>query len=405
MRSNRTQTENRMNDIYCNKTDTVYHQRFTVAFDYPVHFTHGVFAPGNETLARTISRRETDRIHKILVCIDSGLATAWPTLAGAIEAYFRGHADRLTLVEPPVVLPGGEAAKNGWSRVHEALERMGRLRLDRQSCVVGVGGGSMLDMLGLAASLAHRGLRHVRIPTTTLAQCDAAVGVKNGIDDGGTKNFAGTFAPPFAVVVDFEFLKTLSPRDWVGGLAEAFKVAMIRDAPFFDFLCEHAGAIAARDVAALETVIQRCAALHLDHIRQGGDPFETGSSRPLDFGHWSAHQIECMNDFRIGHGQAVAIGLALDAHIAMQTGRVTRRDFDRLVTGLTDGGLPVWDACLETRTEHGDRALLAGLERFREHLGGVLTVTLPDGVGATCEVHSLDAGHIENAIQTLKELR
>jgi 3-dehydroquinate synthase len=391
-----------MNEQSATGSGDVYQQRFTVTFDYPVHFTRGVFAPPNETLARVIGRRGDARVHKILVCIDSGLARAWPDLAQTVEAYVRRHADTLAPAGPPVILPGGEAAKEGWGAVHETLALIGRLRMDRHSCVIGVGGGAMLDMLGLAVSLAHRGLRLVRIPTTTLAQCDAGIGVKNGIDDNGTKNFAGTFAPPFGVIADFDFLTTLAPRDWMGGLAEAFKVAMIRDAPFFDYLCDHARAVAARDAAVLESVIRRCAALHLDHIRQGGDPFETGSARPLDFGHWSAHQIEFMSHYRIGHGQAVAIGLAIDAHIAMQTGLVTGADFARLVTGLTDGGLPVWDSCIEARNDRGELLLLAGLERFREHLGGALNITLPVGIGAKREVHILDAAHIETAIQALR---
>jgi 3-dehydroquinate synthase len=391
-----------MNEQAATGSGDVYQQRFTVTFDYPVHFTRGVFAPPNETLARVIGRRGDAPVHRILVCIDSGLARAWPDLAQTVEAYVRRHADTLAPAGPPVILPGGEAAKEGWGAVHETLALIGRLRLDRHSCVIGVGGGAMLDMLGLAVSLAHRGLRLVRIPTTTLAQCDAGIGVKNGIDDNGTKNFAGTFAPPFGVIADFDFLRTLAPRDWIGGLAEAFKVAMIRDAPFFEYLCDHARAVAARDAATLEAVIRRCAVLHLDHIRQGGDPFETGSARPLDFGHWSAHQIEFMSDYRIGHGQAVAIGLAIDAHIAWQSGLITGADFARLVTGLTTGGLPVWDACIAARDARGERLLLAGLERFREHLGGALSVTLPVGIGASREVHVLDAARIETAIQALR---
>ncbi|MBM4164074.1 MAG: 3-dehydroquinate synthase [Lentisphaerae bacterium] len=391
-----------MSDQVATRCDDVYHQRFTVTFDYPVHFTRGVFSQQNGTLRRVIGPRGDASANRIWVCIDSGLARAWPDLAQTAEAYVRSQADSLVQAGPPVILPGGEAAKEGWGAVHDTLALIGRLRLDRHSCVIGVGGGAMLDMLGLAVSLAHRGLRFVRIPTTTLAQCDAGIGVKNGIDDNGTKNFAGTFAPPFGVIADFDFLRTLAPRDWIGGLAEAFKVAMIRDAPFFDYLCDHARAVAARDAATLEVVIRRCAALHLDQIRQGGDPFETGSARPLDFGHWSAHQIECMSHYRIGHGQAVAIGLAIDAHIAMQTGLVADGDFARLVTGLTDGGLPLWDSCIEARNASGELLLLAGLERFREHLGGELNITLPVGIGAKREVHVLDAGHIETAIHALR---
>ncbi len=384
------------------ETSAVYRQRFTVAFDYPVHFTRGVFAAhGEDDLACVLDRQGEERMHKVQVYVDGGLARAWPELPQSIQAYCDRHADRIVAAGPPLVMPGGESAKDGWEHVHAALAAMGRRRLDRHSFVVGVGGGAMLDMLGLAASLAHRGLRLVRIPTTTLAQCDASVGVKNGIDQYGMKNFAGTFAPPSGVVIDFDFPRTLAQPDWVAGIAEGFKVAMIKDVDFFGYLCAHARAAAARDETVMEHVVRRCATLHLDHIRQAGDPFETGSSRPLDFGHWAAHQIECMTGHRVAHGQAVAIGLALDAHYAMQVGCIRSSDFDRLATGLIDAGLPVWDSCLEERNANGTPLVLAGLERFREHLGGRLTVTLPDGIGAAREVHAMDAQRIERAIKEL----
>jgi 3-dehydroquinate synthase len=382
----------------------VYDQRFSVEFDYPVHFTRGVFSPRSDLLERVLNRRGGDRIHKVMVYVDNGVAQASPGTLDAARDYFSSRADRMTLAGSPQVLPGGEAAKDGWENVRRVMTGMGDLRMDRHSFVVGVGGGSMLDMLGLATSLVHRGLRLVRIPTTVLAQCDAGVGVKNGMDAHGMKNFIGTFAPPFAVIDDFDFLRTLSQCDWVGGVAEAFKVAVIKDAAFFGFLCEQALRIRSRDEAVMEKVIRRCAVIHLDHIRGGGDPFEFGSARPLDFGHWSSHRIECMSRHRVAHGQAVAIGLALDSHYAMQMKLITNADFDRIVAGLTGCGLPVWDSCLEERTPDGRLVLLDGLEQFREHLGGQLNVTLPAGIGSKCEVHDMDTGLIERSLAALRTL-
>ena len=176
------------------------------------------------------------------------------------------------------------------------------------SYLVAVGGGAVLDAAGVAAASAHRGMRLIRVPTTVLSQDDSAMGVKNGINAFGKKNYLGTFAPPFAVINDSSFLSTLSDRDWRGGATEAVKAALIRDPDLFELLEHHAPALRDRDLAAMVQVIRRSAKLHLQHIATGGDPFEHGSSRPLDFGHWAAHQLEQATNNRLGHGEAVAAG-------------------------------------------------------------------------------------------------
>jgi 3-dehydroquinate synthase len=266
---------------------------------------------------------------------------------------------------------------------------------------VAVGGGAVLDALGFAASLLHRGLRLVRVPTTVLAQNDAGVGVKNGMNLHGGKNTIGTFHPPSAVFNDADFLPTLPDRDWRGGIAEAFKVAMIKDAPFFDFLCDRAADLRRRDMASMQELIRRCAELHLEHIATEGDPFETGTARPLDFGHWSAHKLESMSNYRIGHGQAVAIGLALDAAYAARRGWISGHVCRRLHQGLARSGLPLWDELLALRQGDGRLAVLGGLDDFREHLGGELTLTYPRGLGRRHEVHEVNEPTMEEAVHDL----
>jgi 3-dehydroquinate synthase len=296
------------------------------------------------------------------------------------------------------VVPGGEPAKNGWAMVRDVLWTLGNLHLDRQSCVLAVGGGAVLDMVGFAVSIVHRGLRLLRLPTTTLAQCDAGVGVKNGMNEHGMKNFIGTFAPPFAVINDFAFLPTLSQDHWLGGVAEAFKVALIKDAGFFQFLCQHADDLRRRDQQAMETVIRRTAELHLDHIRTGGDPFELGSARPLDFGHWAAHKLETMSSFQLPHGLAVAVGIAMDTYYAMRHGLLAEADLEATLRAMSACGLPIWSEHLQRRTPEGVLEVLGGLADFREHLGGSLTVTLPMGIGGKVEVHQMNPEIIEEAI-------
>ena len=380
----------------------IYHQRITVSFEYPVCFTRGVFAADNPLLASVMDRLGERRRHRAVAFVDAGLADAQPALIEHIKEYFHRRGDELELAGPPQVVPGGPAAKSNWQAVRDVMWTLGNLHLDRQSFVLAVGGGSMLDMVGFATSIVHRGLRLIRLPSTTLAQDDAGIGVKTGMDEHGQKNFVGTFAPPFAVINDFELLRTLPREHWLGGVAEAFKVAIIKDAEFFEFLCQAAPALRRRDETAMSETIRRCALLHLEHTRSSGDPFEFGSARPLDFGHWAAHRIEMLSGYALAHGQAVAIGIALDSHYAAARGLLGQDELERILAGLASAGLPLYHDCLTQRDGDGKLELLEGLEHFREHLGGRLTITLPEGIGHRREVHHMDAELIAQAVQRLR---
>jgi 3-dehydroquinate synthase len=382
---------------------STYEQSFSVAFDYPVHFTRDVFDLANPLFAEVLDRRGEGRRHRVLVYVDSGVAEAHRGFLDAIKRYFHARHDLLELAAPPQVVPGGEKAKMAWNLVQDVMWTIGNLHLDRQSCVVAIGGGSVLDMVGFAVSIVHRGLRLVRLPTTTLAQNDAGIGVKNGMDEHGQKNFVGTFAPPFAVINDFSFLGTLDFESWIGGVAEAFKVAIIKDALLFRDLCGKSEALRARDERAMEDVVRRSAILHLDHIRTSGDPFEFGSARPLDFGHWAAHKMETMSGYTLGHGQAVAAGIAIDSSYAAAEGLLSAEERDRILDGLERCGLPAYLEYMERRDGEGEMEILDGLRQFREHLGGRLTITLPDGIGRKVEVHEMAAGRVAEAVRALRE--
>src|SRR6185503_18955910 len=278
-----------------------------------------------------LSGAESNRPHKVLVVVDESLAQAQPDLPGQIESYFAAHAASQALVCPPIIIEGGERTKNSYFHVSEIHSHIDRYHIDRHSYVIGIGGGALLDMVGLAAATAHRGVRHVRVPTTTLAQCDSGVGVKNGINAFGKKNFIGTFTPPVAVINDSQMLASLSPRDKRAGYVEAVKVALIRDAQFFADLERDATPLREFDAAAMQRLIYRCAELHLDHIATAGDPFESGSARPLDFGHWSAHKLEQLSEYKIRHGEAVAIGIALDVVYSRRQGFLDAVSAERVI--------------------------------------------------------------------------
>lgn len=380
-----------------------YEQCFTVSYDYPVYFTKNLFNPHNDLLASVIDRLNENRRHRLIVFLDSGVFEAALGFTEEVQRYFAMRSDSIKMEGPVEIIPGGEIIKKGWDLVKPIMTKIAGAHLCRQSFVVAIGGGSVLDAVGFAAATVHRGLRLIRIPSTVLAQDDAGVGVKNGVNEHGMKNFAGTFAPPFAVMIDYDLLRTLQTKYWLGGVAEAFKVAIIKDSNFFDYLCNHAAKLRQKDASVIEETVKHCAILHLKHIGTNGDPFEFGTARPLDFGHWSAHRLEAISGYKIGHGQAVAIGIAMDSFYASQIGLLSHKDCNAIIDALLETGLPIWNDYLEQRRSDGKLEILQGLDDFQEHLGGRLTVTLPNGIGRKVEIHDMDSAIVERAIIYLKQ--
>ncbi len=382
--------------------EAVYHQEFSVRYDYPVHFTEHLFARDNPVFVQSIVRREPTKRHRIAVFVDANVAASWPTLVHDIAAYTQVYAESLELVGRPEVLAGGEQVKNDPALVTGLQRRLVELNIDRHAFVVGIGGGAFLDMVGFVASTTHRGVRHIRVPTTVLGQNDSGVGVKNGINAFGMKNLLGSFAPPFAVLNDADFLRTLHPRDKIAGIAEAVKVSLIRDALFFEWLVENAQALRDCVPEATAHMIRRCAELHMRQIAHCGDPFETGSARPLDYGHWSAHKLEGLTAHELRHGEAVAIGLALDTRYSVQIGMLAAGGEERVYQLLKRIGFYLWHPAMETRDEQGRLIIMRGIEEFRAHLGGELTITLLRDIGHGEEVHVMDHNEILHAIAWLR---
>ncbi len=375
-------------------------QRFSVPFEYSVSFTRTVFSPRNPILRDTLGGQGDSGPQRLLFVVEEALLAHYPALLEDITRYFREHRGVLNPAGPPQVVAGGESLKSA-EAVFELCALFNRYELCRHSSACIVGGGAFLDAVGFAAAIVHRGIRQVRFPTTVLAQNDSGVGVKNAVNMFGQKNYIGTFAPPFAVINDFDFLDSLSDRDWVAGVPEAFKVAMIKDAEFFHWLCQRTGRLAARDADAMEELVRRCAALHLTHIATSGDPFEFGSARPLDFGHWAAHKLEILSDGELRHGEAVAIGLLLDTFYAVQKEMVDQDVLSAVAGAFAELKLPLWHNALAPDSD-GTWPLLDGIEEFRAHLGGELHITLPNGLGQKVEVSSLDTDVILQAIAWLK---
>jgi 3-dehydroquinate synthase len=377
-------------------------QSFSVAYEYPVVFTRDAFNPGNRHLANVVARREPDKRHRCVLFIDDGVMKALPDLTHRAATYASACAREIELVGT-VAVPGGEICKNDPAVVPRLLAIMSEHAIDRHSFVIAVGGGAVLDAVGYAAAIFHRGVRHIRFPTTVLSQDDSGVGVKNAVNWRDLKNLTGTFAPPWAVINDSAFIDTLPPREKRAGMAEAVKVALIRDRAFFHWLEESSAALARFSPAHLDELIKRSAELHMRQIRLGGDPFETGSARPLDFGHWSAHKLEHLTQHMVNHGEAVAIGIALDTRYSVAAGLLAEGEGDRALRLLQRLGFTLWTDRLKARNEKGKLALLQGLADFQEHLGGELTITLLEGIGRGVEVHVMDPALIEQCIDWLEQ--
>ncbi len=366
-----------------------------VNFHYDVHFTTHLFDPENPLLSSVTAARSERLPARILFVVEEEVDRLLD-VRSAIDAYCRRHSETLTLICPPLLLPGGERVKNDPSHVIAVQQAVNETGLDRHSYLAVVGGGALLDAVGYAAATAHRGIRLLRIPTTTLSQNDSGVGVKNAINFFGKKNWVGTFAPAWAVLNDFHFLTTQPDRVWREGIAEAVKVALIKDADFFNFLESHTDALAAREMAPMQTLVYRCAALHVEHICTG-DPFEMGSSRPLDFGHWSAHKLEQITNYRLHHGEAVAVGLALDVTYSYLKGWLSENDWRRVLGVLSGLGFALYAPEMS-----GTDELFHGLREFREHLGGELIIQMLQSLGTGFNVHEIDEALMAESISLLE---
>lgn len=372
-------------------------QSFSVNFQYRVYFTAQLFNVGNDIFNRFLVEQNKEAVKKkILFIVDEAVAESHPQLMNQINIYFKNIPS--VFLSDIVTINGGEQAKNDETCLLKVITAINKFGIDRHSYVAAIGGGSVLDMVGYASAISHRGIRHIRIPTTVLSQNDSGIGVKNSFNFFGKKNFLGTFAPPVAVFNDAHFLTTLHERDWRSGIAEAVKVALIKDADFFEWLENNATAMAMRNMDAMQYQIKRCAELHLQHIASG-DPFEAGSSRPLDFGHWSAHKLEQLSNFSVRHGEAVAMGIALDSTYSYLSGRLQKQDLERILHLLDLLGFTLIHQKMAINNEQSP--LLEGLNEFREHLGGRLTITLLRGIGQSVEVYEMDTELLRKASEWL----
>lgn len=369
---------------------------FAVPFVHRLRFTHDVLGTDRDVLLELIEASE-ETVPKVQFWLDEHVFDAQPQLPMRIRSLAYAHRDRMLMPGNVQICPGGEAVKNDIHIIERMLKCMHAADLDRRSYVIVIGGGAVLDAVGFAAAIAHRGIRLIRMPTTTLAQADSGVGVKNSVNLFEKKNWIGSFAVPWAVINDENLLETLPDRDFRCGFSEAVKVALLKDPEEFARIEAWAERIRDRDMTAAQPVIRRSAQLHIDHITRGGDPFEALEARPLDFGHWSAHKLEPMTHFELRHGEAVGIGVAVDTVYSSLAHGFPAEDAQRVLRCLKNLGLPLSHPVLSET-----KKLFNGLEEFRQHLGGRLTLTMLQAIGRKIDVHDVDKPKMLEAIDTVR---
>lgn len=265
-----------------------------------------------------------------------------------------------------IVLAAGEESKT-FAVMERIIAQLIELRADRQTLIVGIGGGVVCDIAGFAASIFMRGVPFGLVPTTLLAQVDAALGGKNGVNVGGYKNMAGTFGQAEFVLCDTAFLATLPQREVLSGLAEVVKTAIVGDPELFEIL--------ERGSWDWIEVVRRAAAVKMGIVSR--DRHESGERRVLNLGHTLGHAIEKVTDERVPHGFAVAVGMAHAANMAVERGLLAPSDASRIVALLKKLGLPTTLAEVDVEDTP---ALHNAMRADKKARGGYIIYALPVSV-------------------------
>lgn len=350
-----------------------------------IHTAAAAFDPREDTLAAIAAGRP------VWLAVD----------ANVLKLYgreIRGYAAaRLACRGISEVVPGDRAKV--WSQVAGLCGDAQRGGLPRNGIIAGVGGGVTMDIAGLAASLYHRGIGYLRVPTTLLGMVDVAVGIKQGVNHDGRKNLLGAFYPHIAAVNDLRFLRTLPHAELANGFAEIIKVGMVRDRLLFEWLEEYGPELLRSGFQEPAAWAARIA-LRSEYVLMADlqpNLFESDLRRMPDFGHTFSMAIEEASGYSVPHGQAVAADILLATIIAARRGLCGEDVLCRLVRLYRAVGLlAVPDAC-------NAELLAEALEHARRRRGGHLHMVLPAGLGRGCFAEDVNAGEARCALAEARE--
>lgn len=302
-----------------------------------------------------------------------GVVELYATFMRTIAVVDEAVAERFDIGEylpEMVTFKGGELSKS-MDMACQIWDMLVECGADRQTVLVAIGGGSVCDMVNFVASTYMRGIKVVLLPTTLLAQVDAAIGGKCGVNVGGYKNMVGTFNLPCDVVCDTQWLCSLPEREWRSGMAEVIKTAVVGDAELFEILEGATPQQIRTDEALCESVVARCVKVKSEIVTQ--DPYDKGVRKVLNLGHTLGHAIESLTgDY--SHGEAVAVGLARVSKMAVEKGVMSEADCGRIVALLERYGLP-------TTVDLPEEQLLAAMLHDKKNAHGEIGWVLPRGIG------------------------
>jgi 3-dehydroquinate synthetase len=325
-----------------------------------------------------------------LVVIDGGIPAAWRV---RIRAYFKSHGVVIRLV----VVPGGEAFKNTDS-VLQLIQAFDDFELDRRNePLIAIGGGAVLDTVGLAASLYRRGVPYIRVPSTLLAYVDASIGIKTGVNFGSSKNLIGTFAAPLSVLLDRAFLRSLPHREISSGLGEILKLALACDGELFAALEEGADQFRSAqfsDEGGFRLLAQAISVM-LGELEP--DMFEDNLYRSVDLGHTFSQPFELLvGPAAMRHGEAVALDLNLSAIISHNRGILDTASLRRLACLTRRLGLPT------TFPEIQAESLWRSVTERTRHRAGRQRIPLPTRVGGHTFIDDLRPDEVAEALSILR---
>ncbi len=288
----------------------------------------------------------------------------------------------------PIIVPSGEKCKS-FETAEYCWSKMYSIGLDRRSCVISLGGGSVTDLAGFVASCYMRGIDVIHIPTTLLAMVDAAIGGKTAVNLTDGKNIIGTFHHPKCVIINPHYLHTLSERDYRSGLAEVIKYGVIWDEQLFEYLENNMADILDRK---MDNIIRRCCEIKTEVVRR--DDKEKGLRSILNWGHTFAHALETATDFSTYlHGEAVSIGMSCAAHVSQLKGYVDREFIKRQDTLCERAGLPIELPLIPIDS------LVELMRKDKKAESGNIVLVLAEKIGKVIKVDNVDESVIREALE------
>jgi 3-dehydroquinate synthase len=343
--------------------------------------SYSVFV-GEDSASSVLEIVRADRPSRVVVLADESALAAH-------ESFWKDGpvANRLDVLR----LPAGERAKT-WAIAGEYANRVLAGGFERGDWIIGFGGGATTDVAGFVASVLLRGVSWAAVPTTLLAQVDASVGGKTGVNAPTGKNLLGAFHQPSAVACSPTFLRTLPTREFRSGLAEVVKTAWIGDPELFEAL--ESDPPRAADHSSLAEIVERCVRVKAEIVSQ--DEREQGVRETLNFGHTLGHAIETACAGKYLHGESVSLGLVAAVFLSVETDRCEASLLDRVIRLLEDLGLPTSDAMLDTD------AVLAQARRDKKRRAGIDRYQLTQGLGLISVARDLPEGAPRAAIEFLR---